>query len=59
MGTDSILVETVDAGHRGLTNMLDRAHSLGGSLDVSSGSTGTKLLLVIPLDGAGGRRETK
>jgi signal transduction histidine kinase len=49
----------VDAGHRGLANMLDRARSLGGSLDVSSGSTGTKILLVIPLLGGSGRRETE
>jgi len=49
----------VDAGHRGLTNMLDRARSLGGNLEVSSGSTGTKLVLLIPLDGPGTRRQTK
>jgi signal transduction histidine kinase len=49
----------VDAGHRGLTNMLDRARASGGTIDVSSGSTGTKVSLVIPLDGGGGRRETE
>jgi signal transduction histidine kinase len=50
----------VDAGHHGLSNMLDRARSSGGTLEVSSSSTGTKVLLVIPLDGGGGgRRETE
>lgn len=50
---------TVDAGHRGLANMADRARSMGGSLDVTSGATGTTVLLVIPLGGARSRRETQ
>jgi signal transduction histidine kinase len=39
--------------------MLDRARSLGGRIDVTSGSTGTTVLLIIPLDGSSGQRETE
>ncbi len=49
----------VDAGHHGLSNMLDRARSSGGKLEVTSGSTGTNVQLVIPLGGGGGRRESE
>jgi signal transduction histidine kinase len=48
----------IDAGHRGLANMLDRARSQGGSLDVTSGATGTTVELRIPLAGVGHERET-
>jgi signal transduction histidine kinase len=49
----------VDAGHHGLSNMLDRARSAAGTLEVTSGSSGTKVLLVIPVEGVRpGRRET-
>jgi signal transduction histidine kinase len=36
-------------GHRGLANMLERARSIGGYVDISSGRTGTTVDLRVPV----------
>lgn len=40
---------TASPGHRGLTNMLERARSIGGQLEMTSSSAGTTVDLRVPL----------
>jgi len=37
------------AGHHGLANMRDRAEALGGTFELQSGSTGTTIIVNVPL----------
>jgi signal transduction histidine kinase len=39
-------------GHRGVTNMRGRAESLGGTLEIESGSSGTQVTIRLPVSGA-------
>jgi signal transduction histidine kinase len=58
-GKRSIVVDVIDDGHgyvqssssgRGLNNMRRRAQELGGSIEFSSASTGSRVRVILPVD---------